>query len=346
MPTTYFGFDQLSGGDAAGYQSINALLTDIDSILNTRFGGIINTTNYSALGAGDAGKIIEWTGTAFATSLIDNANISSSAAIAYSKLALTGSIVNADINASAAIDKTKISGTAITAADTGTVTSTMIADGTIVNADINAAAGIAKTKISGTAITAADTGTVTATILASSLDLSSKTVTLPNGIMIDGAVVTPSTDDSAKVATTAFVQDAVQNYASGVGVINYAALASDAKSFDVPTSGTGVYFTSSGDFTSASLSTAQAQNPVVISAASSAIDLSLPNNIGTEGATITVCQTGTGAVTIKPKVGATATINGSTSNTYLVSAQYSVVTLLCLSNSGSNGTWIITGDYI
>ena len=121
MPTQYFGFDQLTGGDAAGYSSINDLLTDIDSILNTRFGGIINTTNYSALSAGDAGKIIEWTGTAFGTSLIDNGNISASAAIAYSKLALTGSIVNADINASAGIAKTKISGTAITAADTGSV---------------------------------------------------------------------------------------------------------------------------------------------------------------------------------------------------------------------------------
>jgi len=39
----------------------------------------------------------------------------------------TGVIVNADINASAAIDKTKIAGTAITAADTGTVTNTMLA---------------------------------------------------------------------------------------------------------------------------------------------------------------------------------------------------------------------------
>lgn len=59
----------------------------------------------------------------------------------------TGAIVNADINASAAIDKTKISGTAITAADTGTVTSTMIADGTIVNADVNASAQIAYSKL-------------------------------------------------------------------------------------------------------------------------------------------------------------------------------------------------------
>lgn len=51
----------------------------------------------------------------------------------------------------------------------GTVTSTMIADGTIVDADINASAAIAKTKISGTAITAADTGTVTNTMLAGSI---------------------------------------------------------------------------------------------------------------------------------------------------------------------------------
>lgn len=60
---------------------------------------------------------------------------------------LDGTIVNADINAAAAIAKTKISGTAITAADTGTVTSTMIADGTIVDADVNASAAIAGTKV-------------------------------------------------------------------------------------------------------------------------------------------------------------------------------------------------------
>ena len=78
---------------------------------------------------------------------IVNADVNTSAQIAYGKLNLTNTIVNADINASAAIDKTKISGTAITAADTGTVTSTMIADGTITNADINAAAAIALTKL-------------------------------------------------------------------------------------------------------------------------------------------------------------------------------------------------------
>ena len=64
-------------------------------------------------------------------------------------------IVNADIASAAAIDKTKISGTAITAADTGTVTSAMIADGAIVNADINASAAIAGSKLADAGITAA-----------------------------------------------------------------------------------------------------------------------------------------------------------------------------------------------
>ena len=85
--------------------------------------------------------------TQIAAGAIVNADVNNSAQIAYSKLNLANSIVNADINASAAIDKTKISGTAITAADTGTVTSTMIADGTIVDADINAAAAITFSKL-------------------------------------------------------------------------------------------------------------------------------------------------------------------------------------------------------
>jgi hypothetical protein len=88
---------------------------------------------------------------------IVNGDINASAAIAYSKLALTGAIVsndiandtivNADINTAAAIASTKIAGTAVTQADTGTVTSTMIADGTIVNGDINSSAAIAFSKI-------------------------------------------------------------------------------------------------------------------------------------------------------------------------------------------------------
>jgi hypothetical protein len=63
-----------------------------------------------------------------------------------STMIANGTIVNADINASAAIDKTKISGTAVTLSDVGTVTGTMIASDTIVNADINSSAQIAYSK--------------------------------------------------------------------------------------------------------------------------------------------------------------------------------------------------------
>ena len=94
----------------------------------------------------------------------------------------TGSILNADINSSAAIDKTKISGTAVTVADTGTVTSTMILDGTILNADINASAAIAYSKLNlnGT-ITSADIvdGTIVAGDIANATITAAKMVTDP-----------------------------------------------------------------------------------------------------------------------------------------------------------------------
>jgi len=61
---------------------------------------------------------------------IADAQVSASAAIAYSKLALTGSIVDADVNASAAIAYSKLALT-----------------GSIVNADINASAAIAYSKL-------------------------------------------------------------------------------------------------------------------------------------------------------------------------------------------------------
>jgi hypothetical protein len=94
----------------------------------------------------------------------------------------TGAIVNADINASAAIAATKVAGTAVTQADTGTVTSTMIANGTIVDADVNASAAIAKTKLDlGGTITSADLvdGTIVATDIADGTITAAKMVTDP-----------------------------------------------------------------------------------------------------------------------------------------------------------------------
>jgi len=137
----------------------------------------------------------------------------------------TGVIVNADVNAAAAIAPSKIAGTAITAADTGTVTSTMIANGTIVDADINASAAIDKTKISGTAITAADTGTVTSTIIAndtivnadinSSAQIAYSKLNLTNSI-VNADINASAAIDWSKIAPSSTVSTTELGYLDGV----------------------------------------------------------------------------------------------------------------------------------
>jgi hypothetical protein len=83
---------------------------------------------------------------------IVNANVSNSAAIAYSKLNLSGSILNADVNTSAAIaySKLNLSGSILNA-DVNTaaaiVYSKLDLSDSILNADINASAAIAYSKL-------------------------------------------------------------------------------------------------------------------------------------------------------------------------------------------------------
>jgi hypothetical protein len=97
---------------------------------------------------------------------IVNGDINSSAAIAYSKLALTGSITSSDI-ANGTIVDADVSGTAAIAYGKlslgGTITSADLVDGTIVNSDINAAAAIALSKLATDPLARANhTGTQTA----------------------------------------------------------------------------------------------------------------------------------------------------------------------------------------
>lgn len=54
--------------------------------------------------------VVYWTGAAWASAKVTDANVDAAAAIAYSKLALAGSILNNDINASAAISLSKLAG--------------------------------------------------------------------------------------------------------------------------------------------------------------------------------------------------------------------------------------------
>lgn len=172
---------------------------------------------------------------------IDNADIASNAAIAYSKLAplnngnivignasnvatsvalsgdiaisntgvtsiAAGAIVDADISATAAIDKTKISGTAITAGDVGTITSGMIANDSIVNADIKTDAGISFSKLqslnSGEIIVGNASNIATGTAITGDVTISNTGVTT----VVSGTTSTAGklqlTDSTSSTSTT------------------------------------------------------------------------------------------------------------------------------------------------
>ena len=143
---------------------------EIASTLTTQGDILIHgASTFGRVGIGTAAQVLKVNSSATAPEWgqVATAGIADSA-ITSAKIA-DGAIVDADVNASAAIAKTKISGTAITAGDTGTVTSTMIADGTIVDADINASAAIALSKLATgalpTAITVASANLVDGTIV-------------------------------------------------------------------------------------------------------------------------------------------------------------------------------------
>jgi hypothetical protein len=194
--------------------------TIVDADVNSAAAIAKTKISGTAITAADTGTV---TSTMIADGTIVNADVNSSAQIAYGKLALTNSVVNADINASAAIDKTKISGTAITAADSGTVTSTMIADGTIVNADINASAAIDWTKIApSSTVSATELGYLDGVTSAVQTQIDSKLATSTAASTYAPLVSPPLTGtptaptatagtNTTQVATTAFVKTAVDN---------------------------------------------------------------------------------------------------------------------------------------
>jgi hypothetical protein len=136
------------------------------------------------------------------------ANVSITAAIA------ANTIVDADINASAAITATKIAGTAVTQADTGTVTSTMIANGTIVDADINASAAIARTKIANPTADVSNGGYKITSLGTPTLDTDASTKAYVDTSIANLIAGAPSTLDTldeiaAALADTANFSDTV-----------------------------------------------------------------------------------------------------------------------------------------
>lgn len=266
------------------------------------------------LATGTVGSVVlhNASGVPTATALSGDVTVNSSGVTAIS----SGVIVNADINASAAIEASKISGTAITAADTGTVTSTMILDGTIVNADINASAAIALSKLasgtSGQVVVANGSGVPTYVTPSGDVTLTNAGVTsigsgkVTSAMIVDGTIVDTDISASAGIALTKVAD------------------------ITISTKTTSPYLIALGD-----------KNSIIEMNLAGANIVNVPTNASTAfavGTVINIVQYGAGKTQVVASTPGTTTIR-ATPGAYL-RAQYSTASLI----KRATDEWYLIGD--
>ena len=273
----------------------------------------------------------------------------------------TGVIVNADINASAAIDKTKISGTAITAADTGTVTNTMLA-GSIANAKL-ATDPLARANHTGTQTASTISNFDTQVRTSKVTDLAAPTGSFSMNSQKITNLATPT--DNTDASTKAYVDTSISNLIDGApGTLDTlneiaAAIADTANFSDTVVLKSGSTMsgnlamgtnkvTGMGDPTSAQDAATKNYVDTVVVAPTN-----LTGVITSVGnATSIASQTGTGTkfvvdtspTLVTPVLGvATATsINGTTIPNSATLVKTSDTTLLVPSQTGQSGKYLTT----
>ncbi len=113
-----------------------------------------------------------------------------------------------------------VTGTVVTTGDTGTVTSTMIADGTIVNGDINASAAIAHSKLAnitaGSVLLGNASNVPTATALSGDVTVNSSGVTA----ISSGVIVNADVNASAAIAGTKISPDFGSQTVATTGLVS------------------------------------------------------------------------------------------------------------------------------
>jgi trimeric autotransporter adhesin len=273
----------------------------------------------------------------------------------------TGVIVNADINASAAIDKTKISGTAITAADTGTVTNTMLA-GSIDNGKL-ATDPLARANHTGTqlASTVSDFDTQVHTSKVTDLAVPTGSFSMNSQKIIDLATPTVDTDASTKAYVDTSISSLIDGAPGTLDTLNeIAAAIADQSNFSdtvVLKSGSTMSgnlamgtnkVTGMGDPTSAQ--DAATKNYVDTAAIAPSNLTGVITSVGP--ATSIASQTGTGSTfvvdtsptLVTPVLGvATATsINGTTIPSSATLVKTADTTLLVPSQTGQSGKYLTT----
>ena len=171
---------------------------------------------------------------------------------------------------------------------------------------------------------------------------------------IDALAVTTAKIDDNAVTQVKMADNSVGTAEIIAANVTYPKLGDDVKKFSVATSATaGLYFTSSGNLTAASLARNATQQPLVVVNSSSAVVLYLPYNLGSIGDVITVTSVGLGATEIQCLFDGP----GSTGPAFFGSATAEftqvggVIMLICISDNGSGpfgGTrdWLVVGDYL
>jgi hypothetical protein len=138
-----------------------------------------------------------------------------------------GGLTLATLNASRTYTLPDVSGTIITTGDTGTVTSTMIANDTIVNADINASAGIVDTKLA--TISTADKVSILALNIDGGSDIGAAIADGDLLIIDDGGAGTNRKTDVTRVPTYVFgkVSSDITIASNGVASISAGVIVND-----------------------------------------------------------------------------------------------------------------------
>ena len=276
-----------------------------------------------------------------------------------------GVIVNADINASAAIDKTKISGTAITAADTGTVTNAMLA-GSIANSKL-ATDPLARANHTGTqtASTISDFDTQVRTSKVTDLAAPTGSFSMNSQKITNLATPTTSTDASTKGYVDTSISNLIDGAPGTLDTLNEiaAAIADTANFSDTVVLKSGSTMsgnlamgtnkvTGMGDPTSAQdAATKNYVDTVVIAPTNLTGPITSVGNV-----TSVAAQTGTGSTFVMqtsptlttPNIGvATATsVNGTTIPSSATLVTTSDTSLLVPSQTGHNGKVLTTNGTV
>lgn len=139
-------------------------------------------------------------------------------------------LANATAGTGTVVTIPNTTGTLITSGDTGTVTSTMIADGTIVNGDINASAAIAHSKLANASagqilLGTTTTGVVTATTVSGDVTINGAGVTaIGSGVIVNADINASAAISLSKLASGSSAQVILGN---ATGVPTYTTVSGD-----------------------------------------------------------------------------------------------------------------------